>query len=313
MSMSEKRYRIAWKSRNPDDTVWMWLRDASGAVREFTTELEVKSVHSYHVGMHRGSWFYMISSDASGAFHLPGSETQSEEFRDRCSQCEAGIPHDECDAPSGIDVEPQGVQPVELVRVGTWLLPQTYGQKYDHFTQTKMPSRRGVSIALYAAADDVAHQYDPPGDKSGEMLAVATPPPPPPAAGGVDVDRLQVYLTRSIVSGNKLIAGLSVVDFDALLAELRSLRQQVAEKDAEISNLRNSIGRIAWDRRPGLPDVPVLQDRYDKMCETIAELQRREKVLIQIVREEWAQPGDDDEDELNAQIDDRLQKGATET
>jgi len=42
------------------------------------------------------------------------------------------------------------------VRVGTWLLPQAYGEHYDHFTGTRMaPGQPDHHVPLYAKASDL--------------------------------------------------------------------------------------------------------------------------------------------------------------
>lgn len=57
----------------------------------------------------------------------------------------------------------------EFVQVGTWLLPEAYGNDYDHFTQTKCQTTPGVCIAVYAKASDL-----------DEVRRIPTPPPPAP-------------------------------------------------------------------------------------------------------------------------------------
>lgn len=42
------------------------------------------------------------------------------------------------------------------VNVGTWLIPEHYGHNYDHFTETRTPTRAGMTIALYARSEDMA-------------------------------------------------------------------------------------------------------------------------------------------------------------
>lgn len=37
----------------------------------------------------------------------------------------------------------------DLEQVGTWLLPEAYGPDYDHFTETKMPTKPGHHVAVY--------------------------------------------------------------------------------------------------------------------------------------------------------------------
>lgn len=51
--------------------------------------------------------------------------------------------------PGGVGV------PGDYVQVGTWLLPESYGQDYDHFTGTRMATEPGVCVALYAIASEV--------------------------------------------------------------------------------------------------------------------------------------------------------------
>ena len=43
----------------------------------------------------------------------------------------------------------------EYIQVGTWLLPEAYGQDYDHFTNTRIQSKEGVCIAVYAKKEDI--------------------------------------------------------------------------------------------------------------------------------------------------------------
>jgi hypothetical protein len=43
----------------------------------------------------------------------------------------------------------------EFVQVGTWLLPEAYGHDYDHFTNTKAPTKEGICIAVYAKKSDI--------------------------------------------------------------------------------------------------------------------------------------------------------------
>lgn len=42
-----------------------------------------------------------------------------------------------------------------MVQVGTWLLPEAYGNDYDHFTMTRMESKPGVCIAVFARVEDL--------------------------------------------------------------------------------------------------------------------------------------------------------------
>lgn len=45
--------------------------------------------------------------------------------------------------------------PEDMVQVGTWLLPKDYGNDYDHFTPTRMPSNKGKHVALFAKREDL--------------------------------------------------------------------------------------------------------------------------------------------------------------
>lgn len=44
---------------------------------------------------------------------------------------------------------------LEFVQVGTWLLPEGYGPNYDHFTNTKMLTKEGICVAVYAKRTDI--------------------------------------------------------------------------------------------------------------------------------------------------------------
>lgn len=50
----------------------------------------------------------------------------------------------------------------EFVQVGTWLLPEAYGDNYDHFTGTRMRTIPGRCFAVYAKASELrgtAHEW----------------------------------------------------------------------------------------------------------------------------------------------------------
>lgn len=50
---------------------------------------------------------------------------------------------------------PEPTHRAEYVRVGTWLLPEAYGQNYDHFTMTKAKLQKEVCIPVYAKVEDL--------------------------------------------------------------------------------------------------------------------------------------------------------------
>jgi hypothetical protein len=97
--------------------------------------------------------------------------------------------------------------PEKFIRVGTWLLPNSYGDHYDHFTQTGshggMPATKGQWLPLYALASDIE-------------------------TAGVSSDPVQIELTGQIKETDKL-------------------RQEIAESNAICEAATNGPWKVFHD------------------------------------------------------------------
>lgn len=67
----------------------------------------------------------------------------------------------------------------EFVQVGTWLLPEAYGNDYDHFTMTRMKSLSRARVAVYARPEDLAGTPAEHLAAAAVVFAAGTPTPPP--------------------------------------------------------------------------------------------------------------------------------------
>lgn len=177
-----QRWRIAF--RQPYGTAWEWCKFGHVSV-EVAAPFVVDNREDAEGAIKRapkddwtGVEFRVIPGPP---FVLPDAEPQR--YGTVCQRCdgdgeinplyEDGTPTREiaacpdCGGTGKVAVISDGRRsqtPSDLVRCGTWLLPQAYGDTYDHFTETHggMEFRQGVWIPLYASAADLEKKHLPP-------------------------------------------------------------------------------------------------------------------------------------------------------